>query len=92
MTLNQDEWHEGLVKWLKENAVPQGTPEENTGWNCKDCGEELQGREKTASLHLRGTLAGGGEVVTLTEPFCPKCGKGYGVPLFLDYGGLRDIF
>ena len=91
--MNQDEWHENLVTWLLKNAVPQGTPENNKGWTCKDCNVNLQGREKTASLHFkRMMLAGSGEVVTLVEPFCPKCGKCYSVPPFLDHGGLRDIF
>lgn len=90
--MNQDEWHDGLVKWLLENAVPQGTPENNKGWTCKKCGVDLQGRGKTASLHMKGSLSGFGEVVRLTEPYCPECDKYYPVPPFLDHGGRRDYF
>lgn len=90
--MNQNEWHKGVQEWVLKNANPLGTPENNNGWVCKECEAELQGREKTASLHMKGSLAGFGEVVRLIEPFCPKCGKCYGVPPFLDHGGSRDIF
>ncbi len=88
--MNQDEWHDGLKKWLAENAI---TDDEGKTWSCKDCGEALMGREKTASLHIKEMrLAGSGETVTLKEPYCPKCGKCYSVPPFLDHGGKRDYF
>jgi hypothetical protein len=85
--LNQDEWYEGLEKWLRENAV-----KDKDGWKCKKCGVYLMGRGKIVSLHLKGTLAGFGETVELIEPYCPKCGICYEAPRFLDHGGIRDIF
>lgn len=95
--MNQDEWYNGLNKWLLENATPQGTPENNNGWNCKKCGAELMGEEKIVSLNMedyggRPSLAGFGETRRITEPYCPKCGIRYAVPHFLEHGGWRDVF
>jgi len=64
---------------MKPEDVPKlcTWDEDKEEWRCKKCGSVIMGKEQIASLHMPSSsgmsLAGFGETIRRTIPYCPKC-------------------